>query len=483
MLFLQIQSYQKSSNEHPVSMQIEQGTLSLGRDPSNSWSLPDPGRVLSKQHCLIESVQDGYKLTDTSTNGVFVNASSEPLGRNNAVQLASGDTIRLSDYELSVLIEVKQQEPIGQPVPAPVDVAPPPPPPVSALAEGEDWKAMLEPQAKPAPTIPDQAQAVDVPDLAQSHYDAPSVGLSIPENWGDDAELASPSIANEEPVKTDSPAVPEPVKPVVENVPTPSIIPEDFAAHGTLPAPSSSPEQRVAPSVVPVTDTHTSLTDAQAPLTGTQTPSPAVQPPPIARQSAMGSDLVQAFLKGAGLDPNTLLTDSPEQMMEEIGGLFRKVTMGLMGVLSARGDIKSEFRLSQTMIKPVENNPLKFSLNIDEAMVALINKKGQGYMSAEAAFDEAFDDLKAHQIAVLTGMQSALKSILERLDPAIIQSQDAEVKGVKKLLGGQKSQYWDDYVLLYKTLFQKTEDDFQTVFGHEFARAYEQQIRKQKSSD
>jgi len=177
---------------------------------------------------------------------------------------------------------------------------------------------------------------------------------------------------------------------------------------------------------------------------------------------------------------NPVLQNSPEQLMIELGSLFRKSTAGLMGVLAARGDIKSEFRLSQTMIKPTENNPLKFSLNIDESMIALINKKGEGYMKAGDAFEEAFDDLKAHQVAVLSGMQTALISLLKRFDPQLIIADEEEVSGMKKMLGGQKSKYWDDFVHLYNKLSRNAEDDFQNIFGSEFAKAYEQQIHNQK---
>lgn len=505
MLSLQIESYQKASSDHPVVMKLEQGALTIGRDPANSWCLPDPGRVLSKQHCLIENLQGVFQLTDTSTNGVYINDSASPIGRNNTVALNAGDRIRLSDYEILVSIEAQVAAPEPQvPSPQPVAQVPPPtpPPPVSAQADAGDWKAMLEdtPPTGAGQAVPDVQRAVDVPDMAQSHYDAPSVGMSIPEDWGQEAA----------PSHEPAPAPAAPVEPaafsgaIPENfmeAPAPAPAPEPEAA----PAPAPVPKVAAAPPPVETNEPSLELSPEPPPKPSPElSPEPSPEPPPepISSQpiaevqkvapaapsapastqaTADANALVNAFMKGAGLEPQDVMKRSPVEMMEEVGGLFRQVTMGLMGVLAARGDIKSEFRLSQTMIKPMENNPLKFSLNIDEAMLALLSKKGKGYMAADAAFEEAFDDLKAHQVAVLTGMQSALKSLLEKLDPAVIENHDGEAKGVRKLLGNQKAQYWDDFVLLYKTLFQKTEDDFQTVFGHEFAKAYEEQIRKQKS--
>lgn len=451
MLTLEIGSYQKASSEQTVSMQLEQGSMRIGRDASNDWSLPDPARVLSKHHCSIERLGNDYFVTDTSTNGVFINTSAEPLGRGNQSKLADGDKIRISDYEIQVKIAVQSGEPqVAQPLvpPAsptpPVDVpvyAPPPPPPSNVPADGGDWKAILEPRSQPPAEQPTQDLAVDVPELTQTHYDAPSVGMSIPEDWGSaDSTEAVPQVEPQHTPQVPEQPIPTPVSPTAP----------------VSPVTESQPVQQTPPPAAPVAS-------------------------PVATSSS-SNDLISAFLRGAGVDPATRLPVNDTEFMQEIGSLFRQVTMGLMGVLAARGDIKSEFRLSQTMIRPTENNPLKFSLNIEEALVALINKRGQGYMSAEAAFDEAFDDIKSHQLAVLTGMQSAMKNLLARLEPERIKGRDEDKKGMQKLLGGQKSKYWDEFELLYKTLFQQSEDDFQTLFNHEFSKAYEQQIQKQKHS-
>ena len=43
--------------------------------------LPDPERVLSKHHCLIELRGELWYLTDTSSNGVFLGDSSSAIGQ------------------------------------------------------------------------------------------------------------------------------------------------------------------------------------------------------------------------------------------------------------------------------------------------------------------------------------------------------------------------------------------------------------------
>jgi type VI secretion system protein len=162
-----------------------------------------------------------------------------------------------------------------------------------------------------------------------------------------------------------------------------------------------------------------------------------------------------------------------------LGTLFREVVQGLMEVLAARSSIKNEFRLSQTTIQPVENNPLKFSLGVDDALTALLTKSGKGYLPPVRAVQEAFDDIKAHQVAVLAGMQVALTSLLARFDPKALEDRISQDTGIGTLLTGKKSRYWDEFTRLYQSLAMEAEDDFQSVFGREFGRAYEEQVRKQ----
>ncbi|MFT6895919.1 MAG: type VI secretion system protein [Paraglaciecola sp.] len=511
MLILNINSYQKQSAGQEPSKSLDSGILRIGRDPSNEWSLSDPDRVLSKQHCTIEFKAGQYVLTDTSTNGVYLNASSVELGKGVTAVLKQGDSIRISDYEITVSIEQSPADKITQETFEPTQLfaepAPAPAPVMDVPADGGDWRSMLDPNKPPvAVQVPDDA-AVETPDFAQAHYDAPSIGMSIPDDWGTpDTESKTSPVPDSQPVSQVPQPIPdyEPVSQVPQPIPdyepvsqAPQPIPDyEPVSQAPQPIPDYEPVSQAPqpiPDYEPVAKAPQPIPTPEHVAQASQ-PIPSPQPIPeyinkapaaagnvASGTQSPGSDtLLNAFLTGAGIDPNMTLQSSPEQLMTELGGLFRKTTLGLMGVLSARGDIKSEFRLSQTMIRPTENNPLKFSLNIDEAMVALINKKGAGYMTADAAFDEAFNDLKAHQVAVLTGMQSALKSLLKRFDPEKISASQPQARGMQKMLGGQKARYWDDFLVLYKTLSQDAEDDFQNVFGREFAKAYEQQISNQK---
>ncbi len=66
---------------------------------------PTRRRFLSGVHCRIHKTGNDYFITDTSTNGVFMNGSETRLNRNEPVALNPGDKFRIGDYEFEVIIE------------------------------------------------------------------------------------------------------------------------------------------------------------------------------------------------------------------------------------------------------------------------------------------------------------------------------------------------------------------------------------------
>ena len=98
--------------------------------------------------------------------------------------------------------------------------------------------------------------------------------------------------------------------------------------------------------------------------------------------------------------------------MQELGQVFRVVVQGVMEVLRARSEIKSQFRLPMTRMQAKENNPLKFSPNVESVLHTLLVQRNPGYLTTVEAFEEAFEDIRNHQMAVLEGLRVAFNSML-----------------------------------------------------------------------
>ena len=52
----------------------------IGRSLESDWVLPDGQRYLSSRHASIDYRSGSYYIVDTSTNGVYVNDSEQPVG-------------------------------------------------------------------------------------------------------------------------------------------------------------------------------------------------------------------------------------------------------------------------------------------------------------------------------------------------------------------------------------------------------------------
>src|SRR5579864_9430842 len=79
----------------------------FGRASDNDWVLPDPLRYLSAHHARVQFKNGSYLLLDTSTNGVYVNEGSAPIGRRGTYPLRHGDILRFGNYQVSVSIDVE----------------------------------------------------------------------------------------------------------------------------------------------------------------------------------------------------------------------------------------------------------------------------------------------------------------------------------------------------------------------------------------
>jgi len=134
-----------------------------------------------------------------------------------------------------------------------------------------------------------------------------------------------------------------------------------------------------------------------------------------------------------------------------------------------------------TRVRPVENNPLKFSANVDDALHNLLMKHNRAYLSAVEAFEDAFADLKHHQLAMLAGMRVAFEAMLAQFDADRLQA-EFDRQGNKGLVPA-KFRYWDLYRERREEMAKDPEATFRRLFGDEFARAYEEQLRTLRAQD
>ncbi|MFC3653406.1 type VI secretion system-associated FHA domain protein TagH [Dyella humi] len=408
---------------------------SIGRSEDCDWVLSAVG--VSRVHAMVRYLNGIYFIEDRSTNGMLLNG--QPLVKGDPAALKNGDRLLIDTFEVAVRMD-QDSETIVQPS-ASVPYAAPIPAPAAPAPAGLNLDPLdfgfLDPLPRSA--APSHSSPVDslIPGASQR---LPASGDLDPLSFLDEplgAPVPEPAPA---PSWNHTSGVSDHFRPPVTDVrKQASLLPEnwdlttgDFAPPAPAPAP--------APPPAPVVDV---------------APSPPVQAP--------------ASVASSG---NTALSPDMETM-------FRIVVDGVMDVLRARAEIKNTFRLPVTIIQRSENNPLKFALGTDEAMQKILGPANPGFLAGTAAFQDAFEDIRCHQMAMLAGVRAGFEALLMHFNP---DRYEHEVDGGKRAAFGGKGRYWDKYRENFEGLMKNPDDAFRRLFGDEFARAYEEQLARLKAS-
>ncbi|WP_313652298.1 type VI secretion system-associated FHA domain protein TagH [Pseudomonas soli] len=444
-LCLTITSYHKITPGQCPEKLLENGAISVGRAADNDWVLPDPERLVSSKHCVIQFKDGRYYLTDNSTNGVELVHAGIRLRRGNSEPLMDGEVIRIGDYEIQARIDSGLSIPFaGQP-------------------EAHSFEALMANQGA-TPNAPIAGAPAAFLQGASSHDTLPDLFDFLGPSSVPPVSQPDHVPAQQHDFRPPTPVAPPPAPLPAATPGAPGVIPDDWNLFDEPPAPVLQPAPVLAPAPPP-------------PLPEPLTPSePVVRPQPVVTAAAPADSdaLLQAFLRGAGIEHLRIDAVDAAAQMEAIGRSYRLMVEGLIDVLRARSSLKGEFRMQQTTIAPVQNNPLKFAPNADEALLLLLREGNQAFMAPDQAVRDSFDDLRAHQLAVMAGIEAALKHLLKRFEPARLEERLAPAAGLAKLFGGSRQAHcWQQFTELYSQISREAEDDFQDLFGREFSRAYE----------
>jgi len=188
---------------------------------------------------------------------------------------------------------------------------------------------------------------------------------------------------------------------------------------------------------------------------------------------------VKAFLAGVGLEGKEIADADIEAFLQQSGKIMRAAVEGAMALLAARATAKKELRAEdRTMVASKDNNPLKLMADPQEALAFLFDTKdrGGGFLDPVRAVSDAFEDLRAHEVALFAGMRAALLGAIQRFDPKTLEAE------LEKNAGGlglnRKAKLWEQFAVFQQKLAQDAEDDFNKVFGREFMGTYMAQVKQ-----
>jgi type VI secretion system protein len=422
----------------------------IGRAQDNDWVLPDPNRYVSSYHAKVMFRAGQWIIEDTSTNGVFVNGSDTPLSVKGAYTLRDGDRLRFGEYEILVSIDERNDFPpdaSGQ-LPAP-----------SSVAHGNkrnNSPAVIE------PAIDDLGEELDITDLlsesAIRRREPVSHGFELSDSMS--VEIPQPQSALG--------ALRAGFESLLDG--------PDTGAQSTVALDKKSPANDDWQMQTRPYDRRT-MGFPSSPSALAREPAAATERP--RRSTDTSTDGIEAFCRGAGVDPSALPTDAQNALLTLAGQMLREVVLGLMEALKNRADAKTRMRLAQTTIQPSDNNPLKFSASVDEALLKLLDPHSSRYLGPIEAIRSSFRDIKQHQIALGSAVQAAVDELMNRLEPGELQERfDRSLKRGPLLGATNRMKYWDLYVEFYQVLNQRNDQGLPTIFAEELARAYAEQVNE-----
>ncbi len=385
----------------------------VGRAADNDWILPDAKRLISGHHCSIEYRGGVYWLRDTSTNGVFVNETEEPVSDTGPVALKDGDRLRMGDYEILVSIDDR------------IDF-------LQTRAEAEPGAAQLE---------PDIGASLNIDSLFSGR---------------DPGESGSIPVGNAYALRARG------------------ILPQDQRGDGTDPVPDEPPPPPMTtpPPEWAVRTRPVTREELKAAVERRRTRM-SPRETPLHQKAESWSDLdsaLQAFCRGAGLEPDSLSADARAVLPLLAGQLLREFVVGLADIAQGR---ESTGTGDASRSGGAATGALAAMGDAEQSLRRLLESHGRIQGGAVDTLRDALRDIKDHEIAMHQATEAALRVLLEQFDPARLERQLEQGRKAKNVPGiDVRAQYWEHYGKLYRLLQQRMGNGLPLPFAEAFERAY-----------
>lgn len=431
---LRIENVSTLERNDAACLQLSGNSARVGRNATMDWILPDPTRNISGHHFDVSYEGTDYVLYDVSKNGIFLHGDRHRLSGPRVLQ--QRDRFYVGSYTISV--ELSEKEASVAPVASSEMITRRP---VALVADIGTDPEDAKPEVK-------KSKALQTPGLNRGSGRA----ASVPQR----PNLASLAKA-----------------PSSEGVSPPPQFRQDPLVNGLIQAPSRSSGIANAASAPAGSAPKRELAPVVAkPVIAAETPQPAAALPP-AKEDGQGTNFLQAFLDGAGVqDPSELQLPS-EDLARMLGRCVREATEEMMQMLQSRAAVKLFMsEQDRTMLLAAGNNPMKFMLDADSAFKTMFLDPRDGYMDGADGFKNALADIRHHQDAVVAALQPALAEMLEGLSP-----DDIEVAVGRGLFGGSSGKFWKEYKTRWEATASQGENGMLDAFINAFSRHYADALR------
>jgi type VI secretion system protein len=168
-----------------------------------------------------------------------------------------------------------------------------------------------------------------------------------------------------------------------------------------------------------------------------KTPAPEVRrpapraPSTNAKGGATGGGALEAFCRGAGLDPQQLPADGHERLLQLAGLLLRESLVGIKALARTQREIGQASGLNALAADP-EHVALQ-KLPVEELLVRLLLGHEQRQLDAVQWMRELYGFASRHDAALMRALRPALIEFTQRLHPAPVSPDSPEAERFRSI--------------------------------------------------
>jgi type VI secretion system FHA domain protein len=187
---------------------------------------------------------------------------------------------------------------------------------------------------------------------------------------------------------------------------------------------------------------------------------------------------LDAFCRGAGIEPEQLPAEAQTRLLHLAGRLFRETLVGFKELERTRGETRNRYRIE---LPPPEHDDPRPSLadsRVEDLMVALFIQHEGRRLDSVQWLRETIGEGKLHETAIAQATRAAFVEFLDRLDPAELEARFERAARRGKARSADKAQYWELFTTFYRNLIEMPVDHLPHTFVEAFAAAYREALKK-----
>lgn len=213
-----------------------------------------------------------------------------------------------------------------------------------------------------------------------------------------------------------------------------------------------------------------------------ETPPPDVDPVSVDLTHPVDHVALRPLARSLGIHLGEMSVEEADRVLADIGAALRAALDGLNRIYRTRSTGSGNFPLATMHLHALEDNPIRFSENADEALHAFFSKRGPVHLSAPSAMQESLDHLNAHQSSTEKGIERALDSVLAALGPKALERRFKayDAAGVPDGDEAYDAWCWRMYRAYFSELRSQRQQGLQMLFWEVFGNEYHSTMRQEQ---